>query len=499
MDTKKLIRMGKEGDLIPTELRFLGPEKAKIYSQLMAIFLKQGVIFDKAYIERRGDGLSLTINGAAGNMMFYHRNIEFEENKTKFPVNGDFMLEATSNKEKEEKILNKIAKTRATNANRTTPTISLSGTGRGRGRRYSAIVPSYDSTKLPTMDIGISCIRIPIISSRVLHSTHKIKGLTTLSATGNMYRPDRSTDEWLEKNGETQSFPLMTHVAINASNYNYTSVRCSNLIYSQKESIVKKVLPNKYDTTNIVCLYEMPLGTTHTLMKKANKKAPFGRLEISYSNTKQETKLAYKVVNLDNTESVSVESREPIYRDKSHEKKGVISIDYGSWFDTAKTHRSGSSSFNNITPLSGKLNLVGEIECTELLGISKTGKIVYGLKYTILRKGVKDEEIIAMSTIGQHDIALDFDEGIFDVKVTKPKKRGRPKKKVAVEKPEVKEEIPIELVDSSIYKKWREISDTWYKERDMPTETSVIAVFNAYLNSAEEITDEDIKEFNRLK
>ena len=76
MNTREIINYGKSGTLAATELTILanGNPLKTLYANLMAIFLKQGTMFDRLYIQVQGDSISIAIHGIYGNIFFMKLN-----------------------------------------------------------------------------------------------------------------------------------------------------------------------------------------------------------------------------------------------------------------------------------------------------------------------------------------------------------------------------------------------------------------------------------------
>ena len=95
MRTTQIINHGKDGNLEAQEILLMaeGSGLKIIYGKLMAMFLKQGIMIERMYLQIQGNSLTLAIHGSNGNVLYMELPNHFYEQKVNFPVKGDFLLE----------------------------------------------------------------------------------------------------------------------------------------------------------------------------------------------------------------------------------------------------------------------------------------------------------------------------------------------------------------------------------------------------------------------
>mgnify|MGYP003976029111 FL=1 len=249
---------------------------------------------------------------------------------------------------------------------------------------------------------------------------------------------------------------------------------------------MKEIFPNEYDSMTLRVLAKMPNGTMQKAITKIKKSVPFGRIHISLDYTEEGTPTLFcyvtNEINEDGNTTNSVDkstdlTEHIIYCDS--EEKTVATMSYSTWMDNCKTTRQGSISFANI---GASISSNGEYE--EFIGINDCNNLVYGVTDAYGHRYI--------CTITTLEAALDFDIPEVIVKKTTSKRTARD---ILVADALV---VPTELDSNSHYTKWKFHSDSWYTARNLQCPVDLNKVFTGFINSGEEVTEEDITEFGRL-
>ena len=525
MNTRELINFGRERGIRTVEIPLDGSYKNgiglnhHIYSELMTLFMNQGVNIDRAYIEVRDDTLSLTLHGSDGNMM----NISLPDVISKrlhrnLPVSADFMIEAAEDRkliERQTAVINRsVEHSNAPGNSRNTATIRNANSGlitldaeMGRNNyAYNSPITVVSNLPLPNgigyaISIGISSMSIPVIARGTKGNLVLLQGINTSRApsqptTGsfdpivNYYCPSEPNDNGSRSlTPEIPTIPLSYHMVQLSRAYGYqsrTNVTACNIISRQNTSIVKEIFPNEYDSMRLKVLAKMPKGTIQKAISKVKKSVPFGRIHISLDHTEEGTPTLFCYVtnevnedgNITNSVDKSTDLTEHIVYCDSEEKT-VTTMSYSTWMDSCKTTRRGSISFANIAE-----GIAPNGEYEEFIGINDCNNLVYGITNTIGYRYI--------CTISTLEAALDFNIPEVVVKKTTRKRTTRetPVHEILV--------IPTELDSNSHYIKWKVHSDTWHTARNLQCPVDLTKVFTGFINSGEEVTEEDITEFGRL-
>jgi hypothetical protein len=511
MRTINIINHRKEETLAarPIMLMAEGSGLKEIYGKVMAIFLKQGIMIERMYLQIKGKDLAISIHGLNGNILYLELH-DFVNDYTDLPYKGDFLLEGLS----DGPVISALSKA-ADFLNETASTVLTLISQRTRGGRYGNMtlsghaIGNYTSGNLSAY-AGISSISFPIIWSDNKGSLLNLKGLVTHTASSSdsnvsNRRLSAALTSHLSARTTPSEIPIMFHIEQSGNNYGTGTVPAVNLICTHNKSLVKESLPSNLDIGNLAFLYELPRGTISSIIGKGNKKRPFGELLVCYDATGDKLKIVCRTVNTsvsDGTkEDTTVETKRLDEQGKllysNTNSQGVSTISYSTWFDTVQTARSGTLSFSTFPN-------VMEGEVTELIGVTNNGDLVYGLKNKFMTV------ITTISTLGR---AMQFEPKLLEILPDPVKKRSKKIVKTyddkliqALEerknKPRLFKRLNLliaKLNSSDDYKKWKAVSDAECKRLDQPKEYELEAVFLLYLKTAETVTIEDVTEFNKLK
>ncbi len=517
MNTNTLINIGRTGDTRTREYYLLeDPNQIRAYATFMAVFLKQDNIIEKAYLQVKDKNLSMALHGVLGNVLFMKIDAAF--GKKRLPVGEDFLLEGKANpdhgrayrnavrdwdREQQENIPNRSAATR----------INAWTLGRSQGLRvpvsaharinYGAgevDIPGtrFDLNGNPTasttdfrFNIGISGFSIPLVWLPIKGGFGNFSRINTVSDLPTSAN-SRNTMGCIERRfletrqAASMDIDLTPHLEWGpAGNYRTPQqIRNINLIYAMKnQSIVKNALPNDYDTANLAFLCEMPIGTIRKAITKIAKSKPFGNMIVHYDTTAN--KFVVLVKNGDEEVQRTSISNNIIYT--SPDYKGTSSVSYPTWFDFVESTKSN-------TPSRKGLGNAWLLNTNEMLGVTKDGALVYGLK----RPGMT-----IMTTLTALDGSAPFNaellSGAASTATKKVTSNAKPSPALSPEELESKAEAQSKLEGEPFYIKWKTVSDTYRTERGEPTVHNVQKVFLDYCLSSHSVTDEDKDEYKRLK
>jgi len=510
MNTRELINFGHARGVRTVELPFDSSLKNGIgldrenYSDVMTFFMNQGVNIDRTYIEIRDDDLSLTLHGSDGNMMQIRvTNVITSRMHRTLPVSGDFMIEAVEDRRLMEQHTINMNRTRALptarNQGRGVPArdansgvvVMDSETSRG-AYVYNVRHTAINSIPIPPevgISIGISSMSIPIIARATKGNFVMLHGINT-NASGNdqrnntFYCPPGT-------NPVTPEIPLTYHMGYSQSTTGYNtrnSVSSCNLISRMNTSLVKECFPSEYDSMRLKVLAKMPSGTLQKAVSKIKKSEPFGKIQISLDHTEEGGTTLFCYVTNEKTEDdntinsvdKSTDLTEYIVHCDS-DNKTVATMSYPTWMDNCKTTRQRSLSFANIA---NRISPEGQGGHEEFVGINDCNNLVYGVIDPIGNR--------YLCTIETLETDLDFD--IPEVIVKKATKK-RVARDILVAEVLV---VPEELDGNPHYTKWKVHSDAWHNARILQCPVDLAKVFTGFINSGEEVTEEDITEFGRL-
>ena len=511
MRTTQIINHGKDTTLEAQEIPLMaeGSGIKAIYGQVMAMFLKQGIMIERMYLQIQGDNLTLAIHGSSGNILYMELPNHLVGLKVNFPVKGDFLLEGRDNAEQYATYFGSAYSGTRSSSNGILGLVSQ----RTRGGRYGNM--TFTGTDVQNAltgnlyaSIGISSLTLPVIWVANKGSLLQIKGLVTESnpTNNNRNRSSRTMTDRINSRTEPLDIPNMFHIEQSGSGYGIGTIPAINLVCSHNRSLVKDALPRNLDLGNLAFLYELPKGTISSIVGKGNKKKPFGELLVCYDLAGDKNNVVCRVVNStvsDGTKTdTTVETKnlgelgELIYANTG--SRGVSTVSYSTWFDIVQTARSGTLSY-------AAFSSTMEEEVKELVGVSNNGHIVYGLK---------NQHMTVFTTITTLGKTMQFKDELLELIPETTKKRSR---KVAPtyddklvqalaerkDKPRLLKRLNTlvsKLNSSDNYKKWKAVSDTECEKLKQPKEYELEAVFLLYLKSAETVvTVEDVAEFNKLK
>lgn len=489
MNTNTLINLGCTGDRKTTTVEM--PEQFRpAYRNMMSIFLKQDHNIEKAYIQVKDNNLSFALHAKNGNVLFVKLN-ELTK-KTRLPIEGDFLLEGTSDPESNS-LLRKRIYTPGVYANATEQgVIPISPSGRSGYNRNTRRVNR--NTQTYNLELGLTAFAIPLVWRSVKgvhgHFCDIVTSRTTNPPVGN-----QPMTSYLLEHGATTNLPLTSHACYASTSNNYSSgynVNSLSLIHSIKnESIVKDALPNDYDIANLAFLCEMPRGTIRKAISKIKKSKPFGKLNVLYDTTND--KVVVRVLNGTSEVQTTSISNNIIYTSPDN-ISGSSSITYPTWFDVVETKRQVPS-VSNFT----LTNVTNSLQPQELFGVTKSGAIVYGLK---------TESATIMTSLSTLETSPAFDKDALDktaVAVIKKRKTKSVKAPIVLSEEEILVQVMAQAVlrDEPFYAKWKEVSDRYCTDRNEPKVVDVQKVFLNYFlqttSSGGTVSDEDRTEFNRLK
>jgi hypothetical protein len=477
----------------------------------MAVFLKQDNIIEKAYLQVKDKNLSMALHGVLGNVLFMKIDAAF--NKRSLPVGEDFLLEGEVNpdhghayrhavrdwdREQQENIPNRNAATRINTwilgdtQGLRVPVSAHARINYGAGEVY---IPSAqrDLSGFRTdcrFNIGISGFSIPLVWLPIKGGFGNFSRINTTGgqiSTGNRNTMGVVETRFLQtRQAASMDIDLTPHLEWGQTgNYRHPQqIRNINLIYAMKnQSIVKNALPNDYDTANLAFLCEMPIGTIRKAITKIAKSKPFGNMIVHYDTTAN--KIVVLVKNGDEEVQRTSISNNIIYT--SPDYKGTSSVSYPTWFDFVESTKSN-------TPSRRGLGNAWLLNTNEMLGVTKDGALVYGLK----RQG-----FTIMTTLTALDGSAPFNaellSGAASTATEKVTSNGKPSPALTPEELESKAEAQSKLEGEPFYIKWKTVSDTYRTERGEPIVHNVQKVFLDYCLSSHSVTDEDKDEYKRLK
>ena len=254
MNTKELINFGRESGIKTVDIPLDSENKNGIglnhliYSELMTLFMNQGVNIDRAYIEVRNNNLSLTLHGSDGNMMHISLpDVISKRLHRDLPVSTDFMIEAAEDRkliERQTAEINRAIESTTARSGRTGTTVSRNANsgivsldaemGRNSYAYHSPLVPVSNLT-IPdcygyVISIGISSMSIPVIASATKGNLVLLQGINTnpshLNEGGqpdpirNYYCP---TSDMGSEAPQIPQIPLSYHMILGARAYGYHS------------------------------------------------------------------------------------------------------------------------------------------------------------------------------------------------------------------------------------------------------------------------------------
>lgn len=516
MNTNTLINIGRTGDTRTREYDLLEDlNHMRAYETFMAVFLKQDNIIEKAYLQVKDKNLSMALHGMLGNVLFMKIDAAFD--KRSLPVGEDFLLEGQVNPDQghayrsavrdwdREQQENNPSRTGSTRINTWTfgdsqgLRVPISAHARinygagevdiPRGRFNLSGDPNVSTTDF-RFNIGISGFSIPLVWLPIKGGFGSFSRINTVNinpSTGNRNTMGVVEARFLEsRQAASMDIDLTPHLEWGQpGNYrDPQQIRNINLIYAMKnQSIVKNALPNDYDTANLAFLCEMPIGTIRKAITKIAKSKPFGNMVVHYDTTAN--KFVVLVKNGDEEVQTTSISNNIIYT--SPDYKGTSSVSYPTWFDFVESTKSN-------TPSRKGLGNAWLLNTNEMLGVTKDGALVYGLK---------QQGMTIMTTLTALDGSAPFNaellSGAASTATKKVTSNGKPSPALSPEELESKAEAQSKLEGEPFYIKWKTVSDTYRTERGEPTVHNVQKVFLDYCLSSHSVTDEDKDEYKRLK
>ena len=95
MRTTEIINHRKDGNLEAQRILLMaeGSGLKEIYGKVMAMFLRQGILIERMFLQIQGDDLTFAIHGSNGNILYMELPNHNNGKKLNFPVKGDFLLE----------------------------------------------------------------------------------------------------------------------------------------------------------------------------------------------------------------------------------------------------------------------------------------------------------------------------------------------------------------------------------------------------------------------
>ena len=190
---------------------------------MMSIFLKQDHNIEKAYIQVKDNNLSFALHAKIGNVLFVKLN-ELTK-KTRLPIEGDFLLEGTSDPESKS-LLRKRIYTPDIHANSNEQSdIPISPSGRTGYHHNTRRV--NNTTQTYNLELGLTAFAIPLVWRPVKGAHGYFRDIVT-----NELRSPRVGNQpmtsYLSEHGATTNLPLTSH-AHYASGFDVNSL---SLIHS---------------------------------------------------------------------------------------------------------------------------------------------------------------------------------------------------------------------------------------------------------------------------
>jgi len=484
MNTNTLINLGCTGQSKTTSVEI--PDDFRLgYRNMMSIFLKQDNQIESAYIQVKDNNLSFSLHGLSGNVLFVKLN-ELT-NKSRLPVEGDFLLEGkydlNSRKMLEARIQKNTGAQLSSNEKIRLAVCPIRNAGWGSSLRALAT-----EQQTHDLELGLTAFSIPLVWLPIKGAFGVFKPLVTSeqqSAGSNSH-----ITRHFDRNGSTTNVPLTPHLFMRGHGQQSLS-----LIHSiKKESIVKDALPNDYDIANLAFLCEMPRGTIRKAITKIKKSKPFGKINVLYDTTND--KVVVRVINGTSEVQTTSISNNVIYTSPDN-ISGSSSINYPTWFDAVQTQRNPPSVYN-FTGGSFWVDQEGN-PVNEVFGVTKSGTIIYGLK---------NNTATIMTSLSSLETSPAFDKDALDktaVAVTKKRKAKSIKAPIVLSEEELLAQVMAQamLRDEPFYVKWKEVSDRYCTDRNEPKVADLQKVFLNYFlqitGSGGAVSDEDRDEFNRLK
>jgi len=499
MESREIINYGKEGAAITQEYNISEEPWFGTYTEIMTVFLKQGVRVEEASMQVDGDNLHLTLIGANASML-YMKITDFFVGKNKPPISGDYVIRATTaygNDEREiaRQIIETFGDEEQSNhtVNGLLNTVYLSQQDHSR---YSNRVVLSNIANSATLHIGLSSMAIPIRTVRVIASAVSTVALTT-GASGHQLANAPFESLRSVNNPLCIHLPLILHADSGASSSaNYWNRSSGNigdvsLVCNYNEGIVYEIPSSPWELTKMKFLGAVEEGGIKRSLSKTAKKRPFGQLELHYSSEKAKARM--KVMNLKGEEGAK-EYEEAALRFKDvglvyegESGQHAACTDYGTIFDQFLSTRQGNPSIGRAIAAIKEND--PEAMITELIGISAKDQLVVGFESTNMT--------IACTMSSVSRVAEFDDEYLGTSRAEDMRRTAEFYETEESEEPEQPQTEEHREEPSGLYMKWKIYSDDWHQARGLPLPTEVGPVFMTYMNSGE-MTEEDIDEYNRL-
>ncbi len=499
MESREIINYGKEGAAITQEYNISEEPWFGTYTEIMTVFLKQGVRVEEASMQVDGDNLHLTLIGANASML-YMKITDFFVGKNKPPISGDYVIRATTaygNDEREiaRQIIETFGDEEQSNhtVNGLLNTVYLSQQDHSR---YSNRVVLSNIANSATLHIGLSSMAIPIRTVRVIASAVSTVALTT-GASGHQLANALFESLRSVNNPLCIHLPLILHADSGASSSaNYWNRSSGNigdvsLVCNYNAGIVYEIPSSPWELTKMKFLGAVEEGGIKRSLSKTAKKRPFGQLELHYSSEKAKARM--KVMNLKGEEGAK-EYEEAALRFKDvglvyegESGQHAACTDYGTIFDQFLSTRQGNPSIGRAIAAIKEND--PEAMITELIGISAKDQLVVGFESTNMT--------IACTMSSVSRVAEFDDEYLGTSRAEDMRRTAEFYETEESEEPEQPQTEEHREAPSGLYVKWKIYSDDWHQARGLPLPTEVGPVFMTYMNSGE-MTEEDIDEYNRL-
>ena len=493
MNINEIINTNKLGAARTTEYTLMTAGVERAYSELMTIFLRQGMIFESAVITIIGNDLIITLNGTNGQMMYFRQNSFFNStDKIRPPISGDFAIVSTRDVHNLENTLPSDLTTLVRNRvgdNCSSLAREARISQQGRSRYNQGIVIDNHRSHGDNISIGISSFAIPV-KANPTKSTNKVR----IAAISQEAESEAMSNVLTEGDVE---LPLTLYAQrVGAANWRgYSSLEIA-LICNHNQGIVYD-LENPYDFANLSILCSMDDGQLKRALSKSTKKRPFGLLEIHYDKEKEDASL--KVRNLKDGEYEEAKVRpvdkslDVVYIDELA-SKGATSIHYGTIFDIALSSRNGNTSLARVKQFLTEHDPLLDDSSTDLIGVTKDGNVVIGFE---------SNQFTVLCTASVLPRRIDLDESLLSDKSSRSSSEEEPTAQTSTDEVVAVEEetsfpsnnISYEVND--FYRKWKNYSDDWHKARGRSPPSDLGTVFMTYMNSGS-MGQEDIDEYNRL-
>jgi len=285
--------------------------------------------------------------------------------------------------------------------------------------------------------------------------------------------------------------PIKTHLVRHETGERLETTFHYNLVSLSSDGVVYEKDHDILEGFGVAVLYECNISNVAAQMQNIHKMSPAGWLEFHVQADSGRLRHGFRVVNEQPAESKKPTrgTLNPIFA-RSGKFEVAGRVDYRTWYEIVKSKESRrGSNHRGLGEESQRiLGLESHFEREErfggwdreIIGLTNDGQVVFGYA------NIRDE--------GNEYALIKFGTGaIFDQSCL----RGN----TSIEMGEiVKIGSPTESIELGCLERWLPAARQYClaRGRDLD-ETSVSAVFTAYINSGAEVTDEDMEDFNQAR